>query len=707
MRESRETRHPLRWGVLFSTKELFFLISVCVVGAFLFSGVNENAFLGLGWEELFNTDIFENGDFPLDHEKLPQPIVSDIDGDGKPEIILIASEHPGELHLSMFNFKWNDALSLKAKVLLPLAVNSTIRPIAMAAGFTKVYTTLVELRLKVVVVLLSDFTLLCYNHQMKRLQWSTKLAKDMDLSTTTIREPALLVTPTALQPEDKGSIIVGGRLSLRGDPLFRKSEQIREKLNYDSLGHYSVYAVHARDGAMRWKHEPGDFESTLPYSLEEVSSFQHYKLTTHRRVAHVGEVSWQQYSQSLSKALPHSWQHDADTEMRLAHFTKDKKNTDPNLSDHVSKVGDLAKEHMGSKMPSPPTQEDYLNASNVVVIHSQKGVEVLHLFQGRPLCSLPLAPMHTSHADIDADGTIEHMSAILTHPEAGEDQPPTQTAGEAIKCYGKATKMAPAEKVIFKHRICSHIGWLETLMESLPIKTTPFPILDYLPDVLPLDNPKPAHLTGAEALSPVIIKSAHHSGLQLHFSKAAASMNKGIYYDTIFVLNTGRITSIGPHGEINWQEDSDVEWLEGPRDSSANEELFNRVESLYFFVTQTFTPSAIAMSLTRGGVKDHILVVGWKHIAMVNSYNGFDITTTSIPCPPVNRPIVRDFTGDGVNDVILTCRNKYLGIVMFRESGLWNSTIVSVLVGIIILVVVHNVRLKFSNPFVVRKEAID
>jgi len=34
-------------------------------------------------------------------------------------------------------------------------------------------------------------------------------------------------------------------------------------------------------------------------------------------------------------------------------------------------VGDLAMEHMASKMPSP-TQEDYLNASNVVVIHSQK-----------------------------------------------------------------------------------------------------------------------------------------------------------------------------------------------------------------------------------------------------------------------------------------------------------------------------------------------
>lgn len=71
---------------------------------------------------------------------------------------------------------------------------------------------------------------------------------------------------------------------------------------------------------------------------------------------------------------------------------------------------------------------------------------------------------------------------------AGEDQPPTLTAGDAIKCYGKATKMTPSEKVrspflllslsschcvqvIFKHRICSHIGWLETLIESLPIKS--------------------------------------------------------------------------------------------------------------------------------------------------------------------------------------------------------------------------------------------
>ena len=46
-----------------------------------------------------------------------------------------------------------------------------------------------------------------------------------------------------------------------------------------------------------------------------------------------------------------------------------------------------------------------------------------------------------------------------------------------------------------------------------------------------------------------------------------------------------------------------AEWLKGPRDSSANEELFTVAENTYFFLTQTFTPSALAISLTPGGVK--------------------------------------------------------------------------------------------------------
>ena len=70
MHESRETSRSLRGRFLFSTKELLFLIALCVTGAFLFSGAQESARLLISWEELIDPRLFDNGDFPLDHERL-------------------------------------------------------------------------------------------------------------------------------------------------------------------------------------------------------------------------------------------------------------------------------------------------------------------------------------------------------------------------------------------------------------------------------------------------------------------------------------------------------------------------------------------------------------------------------------------------------------------------------------------------------------
>lgn len=70
MHESRESRRTFRDRFLFSTKELLFLIAVCVTGAFLFRGAQESASLWLSWEEFIDPKLFENSDFPLDHERL-------------------------------------------------------------------------------------------------------------------------------------------------------------------------------------------------------------------------------------------------------------------------------------------------------------------------------------------------------------------------------------------------------------------------------------------------------------------------------------------------------------------------------------------------------------------------------------------------------------------------------------------------------------
>ena len=137
--------------------------------------------------------------------------------------------------------------------------------------------------------------------------------------------------------------------------------------------------------------------------LQDISSFQHYKLTLHRTVAHVGEVSWQQYSQSLSKSLVNTKQYK--TTLIIIHSLTPGSTTRILYSDwlisqrtrkmitltlaitsarvrnsgshstmetqifHV--VGMLAKEQVVNMMPSPPKQEP-LNTPNVLLIYSQK-----------------------------------------------------------------------------------------------------------------------------------------------------------------------------------------------------------------------------------------------------------------------------------------------------------------------------------------------
>lgn len=64
---------------------------------------------------------------------------------------------------------------------------------------------------------------------------------------------------------------------------------------------------------------------------------------------------------------------------------------------------------------------------------------MFHLFFGRPVVSLPLSPYHSSHADVDADGTIDHVHSVVNPGEAGPEQ-----EGGGPDCYGKATSMTAA-----------------------------------------------------------------------------------------------------------------------------------------------------------------------------------------------------------------------------------------------------------------------
>lgn len=55
---------------------------------------------------------------------------------------------------------------------------------------------------------------------------------------------------------------------------------------------------------------------------------------------------------------------------------------------------------------------------NVVVSHIKEGVEIIHMYTGRPLCRLGLAPGVT-HADINGDGVLDHIRVRGGSPNTG------------------------------------------------------------------------------------------------------------------------------------------------------------------------------------------------------------------------------------------------------------------------------------------------
>ena len=77
-----------------------------------------------------------------------------------------------------------------------------------------------------------------------------------------------------------------------------------------------------------------------------------------------------------------------------------------------------------------------------------------------------LSPYHSAHADIDGDGTIDHVHAVVNPGEAGFSEDDEED-GNSPDCYGMATPMASSHnKHLFKHSICKATHWSETFIAT-------------------------------------------------------------------------------------------------------------------------------------------------------------------------------------------------------------------------------------------------
>lgn len=52
------------------------------------------------------------------------------------------------------------------------------------------------------------------------------------------------------------------------------------------------------------------------------------------------------------------------------------------------------------------------------------------------------------------------------------------------------------------------------------------------------------------------------------------------------------------------------------------------------------------------------MVIGWSQATIIDAYDGSTTAEFTVPCPPVLKAKISDFTGDGINDVVLVCSDR-------------------------------------------------
>lgn len=278
-------------------------------------------------------------------QPLPPPLVADLNGDGKPEVVVVTPT--GRVQL-LAPRRFGDGFA-KAELLsqVELDPSGTMRIAALATGYlTPPPKELVRApRKQVVVLVTTSLRVICLNHNLQK-EWEHDLAPHYP-EHGGIRELAVHISDLAISSAskeaaargDRGLVVVGASvvpltLAQKEELAEELEEEAREELlaRFRAHGrrggaadqergelqregrHFSYFAFEGGTGAMRWMHEAKDFHRNLG-ELADALVVQHaYHMSAEEsETRHYGEASCRDYRASVLAALPHSWHSPLDT----------------------------------------------------------------------------------------------------------------------------------------------------------------------------------------------------------------------------------------------------------------------------------------------------------------------------------------------------------------------------------------------------------
>ncbi|WJX61016.1 hypothetical protein P8452_46160 [Trifolium repens] len=289
-------------------------------------------------------------EYPIKYEaeRLPPPLVADLNGDGKKEVLVATHDAKIQVlepHSRRVDEGFSEARVLAEVSLLPdkVRVMSGRRPVAMATGYIDRYK-IGQPHKQVLVVVTSGWFVMCFDSNLQKL-WENNLQEDFPHNAHH-REVSISVSNYTLKHGDTGLIIVGGRMEMQPhifmDPFeemgmgARFAEQHRrsatekeasENTGTVDLRHFAFYAFAGRSGVERWSRKNENIEAASSDASQLIPQ-HNYKLDVHalnRRQP--GEFECREFRESILGVMPHHWDRREDTLLKLAHFRRHKRKT--------------------------------------------------------------------------------------------------------------------------------------------------------------------------------------------------------------------------------------------------------------------------------------------------------------------------------------------------------------------------------------------
>ncbi|KAL6873520.1 hypothetical protein ACP4OV_013602 [Aristida adscensionis] len=639
-------------------------------------------------------------DFPIKYEadRLPPPLVADLNGDGRPEVLLPTRDARVQVlqprHARGLDGEpgFHEARVMADVSLLPdnVRVASGRRPVAMAVGAVDRTYRPGDVRKQVLVVVTSGWSVMCFDHNLKKL-WEANLQGDFPHGAHH-REVAISITNYTLRHGDAGLVIVGGRMEMQhhSADLFddfmmpehnteehRRSASEKQGSETGDLRHFALYAFDGRTGTLRWSRKNENIQSQ-PSDASVLIPQHNYKLDVHSlNSRQPGQFECREFRESILGVMPHHWDRREDTRLQLAHFRKHKrkqvkktqgkaaissmhkpiehnppgKDASSRVAKVIGKAADIAGSNTAKKaqriqyIPTITNHTQVWWVPNIVVAHEKEGIEVVHLASGRTLCKLHLTEGGL-HADINGDGVLDHVQLVVG-ANGIKEQTVVSGSMEVLKpCWAVATSGVPVREQLFNVSIChyNHFNLFHHGDFSRSFGRTFDP-------------------TGLEVATPILLQRDD-----------GHKHRRGSHGDIIFLTSRGEVTSYSPgllgHDAVwRWQLSTSATWSNLPSPSGMMENIV--VPTLKAFSLRAYDPK-------------EVIIAGGDQEAVVISPSGSILTFIELPAPPTHALILEDFSGDGLTDIILVTSGGVYGFVQTRQPGaLFFSTLVGCLIVVI------------------------